>query len=50
MPVIGRDKNFEIPNLLLAYITVNFSVVFLVRLQTMCFYISRIALKAVSVY
>ncbi len=32
MPVIGGDKSYDIPNLLIAYITVHYSAVFLVSL------------------
>ncbi len=49
MPVIGGDTNCEIPNLLVPYITVHYRAMFPVRLHTMYCYISRKALKAVSV-
>ncbi len=44
-----RDKICEIPNLILAYITVHYSAVSVVTMQMICFYVSRKALKA-SVY
>ncbi len=50
MPVTGEIKICEIPSLILAYITVHYSAVILVTLQIICFYVSRKALKGVSVY
>ncbi len=50
MPVTGEIKICEIPSLILAYITVHYSPIFLVTLQMICFYESRKALKAVSVH
>ncbi len=50
MPVIGGDKRCKTANLLIAYITVHYNAVFRVTLYKKYFYISRIALNAVSVY
>ncbi len=50
MPITGEINICEIPSLILAYITVHYSAGFLVTLQVICFYVSRKALKAVSVY
>ncbi len=43
-------KDFEIPNLIITYITVHHSAIFLVGFQKMCFYISREAMEAVRDY
>ncbi len=50
MPVTGEINICEIPSLILAYITVHYtcSAVFQVTLQIIGFYVSRKALKAVS--
>ncbi len=47
---IVEIKNFEILNLIITYITVHYSAIFLVCFQKMCFYISRKAMKAVCDY
>ncbi len=43
MPVIGGDKYCEIANVIITYITVHYSALFLASLQTKCacFYIQR---------
>ncbi len=43
-------EGVEVPNLLLTNIAIYNLAVFLVRLQKMCFNISREALKVMSVY
>ncbi len=42
MPVTGEIKICEIPNLILAYITIHYSAIFPVTLQIICFYISLV--------
>ncbi len=50
MPVTGEIKIWKIPSLILAYKTIHYSAPFLLTLQIKKYYVSRKALKAVSVY
>ncbi len=48
MSVIFGDKDYEISNLIIAYITVHYGAIFHVGFNKMCLYVSREARKAVS--